>query len=262
MDNNELKKDKYILSSLYNALKVLDILSVTDNLGVTDIVKISGIDRTSVFKILYTLEKRDYVSKTADAKYRLGGKLAMMGDIVTERRNISEVAAPYMQELRNTIHETVSLSVLNANGRTIILQRVEGNSPGHVPNRIGFEIDAHTTATGKVLLAYLDPPMQKNMIQNLRYKIYTPHTITSPEQLVPVLETVRSQGYALDQDERYIGRSTMAAPVFDASKQCIAALSLVCSNKTFEKKQEIFLSTLLDISTAISREMNYYGDSL
>lgn len=260
MEQQHLHRDKYILSSLDNALKVLDILSVTDNLGVTDIVKISGIDRTSVFKILYTLRNRGYVIKTPEAKYRLGGKLATLGDIVSERQSISEVAAPYLRSLRDRLHETVSINVLNANGRTVIIRREEGDSPNPVVDRIGFEIDAHTTATGKVLLAYLNENTKRDIVQNLRFKVYTPYTITSAQALYPVLDEVRAQGYSADQDERYLGRSTLAAPIFDSTRQCIAALSLVCENTTFQQHREGFRSLICHTAQMISTQMGYYPD--
>ena len=255
-----LKKDKYVLSSVDNALKVLDILSVTDNLGVSDIVKISGIDRTSVFKILYTLCRRGYVIKTPDAKYRVGGKLAAFGEVVSERQNISEVSATYLRYLRDRIHETVSVNVLNDNVRTVIIRREDGDSPNHIVDRIGFELDAHTTATGKVLLAYLGENTQRSIVEGLRFKAYTPYTITSPIALYSILEEVRTQGYAADQDERYLGRSTMAAPIFDATRQCIAALSLVCVNETFQENQVGFRTIICRVAQQISAEMGYYPE--
>lgn len=257
MEIQNQPKGKYILSSLDNALKVLDILSVTDNLGVSDIVKISGIDRTSVFKILYTLSNRGYVIKTPNAKYRLGGKLAAMGDIVSSRQSISDVSAPFLRTLRERLHETLAISVLNANGRTVIICRESGDSPNHVEDRIGFELDAHTTSSGKVLLAYLDENTKHRIVERLRFKIYTPYTIASPEALYPVLDTVRVQGYAMDRDERYLGRSTVAAPIFDSTRQCIAAISLVCENEVFQENQEEFRSRICHTAQLISTQMGY-----
>lgn len=260
MERQEQHKDKYILSSLNNALKVLDILSVTDNLGVTDIVKISGIDRTSVFKILYTLQKRDYVFKTPNAKYRLGIKLASLGDIVSERQSISNVAAPFLRFLRDRLHETVSINMLNANGRTIIICREDGDSHEHVVDRIGFELDAQTTAPGKVLLAYLNESMRASVVEHLRFKVYTPYTITTPAALYPILDQIRVQGYAEDRDERYLGRSTLAAPIFDNSRQCIAALGLVCTNDTFRMHEGGFRTAVCRVAQQISAQMGYCPD--
>lgn len=258
MDQTQKKRDQYLVTSLYKGLKVLDVLSVRDNLGVAEIAAISGLDKATVFKLLYTLEKRDYVSKSPDAKYRLGIKFLNFGDIVSERQSISEVAKPYMQELRSCFHETVSLSVLNANGRTIILHFEEGDSPHSAPSQIGMELDAHTTAMGKVLLSFLDTAVQKSMLENMRFKSYTQHTISSAEQLYPVLKQVREQGYCMDKDERYLGRSTMAAPLFDATGQCVAAISFVCNNGTLQSRQKEFQNSITRVAGEISVQLGYY----
>ncbi len=75
------KKKPYLLSSVNNALKILDLLSVRDNIGVAEISRLLKLDKASVFKMLYTLEHRDYVIKTADAKYRLGIKFTNYGNL-------------------------------------------------------------------------------------------------------------------------------------------------------------------------------------
>lgn len=79
------EKKPYLLSSVNNALKILDLLSVRDNIGVAEISRLLKLDKASVFKMLYTLEHRDYVIKTAGAKYRLGIKFTNYGNLVAER---------------------------------------------------------------------------------------------------------------------------------------------------------------------------------
>lgn len=94
------EKKPYLLSSVNNALKILDLLSVRDNIGVAEISRLLKLDKASVFKMLYTLEHRDYVIKTADAKYRLGIKFTNYGNLVAERQTVADVAAPYLARLQ------------------------------------------------------------------------------------------------------------------------------------------------------------------
>ena len=63
MSTSEHPKDKNILSSLNHALKIMDLLSVRSNLGVTEISRITGYDKSSVYKMLYTMQHRGYVVK-------------------------------------------------------------------------------------------------------------------------------------------------------------------------------------------------------
>ena len=66
---------------------------------------------------------------------------------------------------------------------------------------------------------------------------------------------MRIQGYSLDSNQRYDGRSSIAAPIFDNNYQCIAALALVCTTDTFEEKKDLFLQKVLQTASVISQEM-------
>ncbi|MFR3758594.1 helix-turn-helix domain-containing protein, partial [Hungatella sp.] len=79
MKSGNTPANTYILSSVNNALKILDLLSVRDNIGATEIGRLLELDKSTVFKLLYTLEQRDYVLKTESAKYCLGYKFKNYG---------------------------------------------------------------------------------------------------------------------------------------------------------------------------------------
>ena len=251
----ETKRSPYILSSVDNALKVMDILGVKDNLSLAELTRISKLDKSSLFKILYTLEHREYVFKTADAKYKLGTKFTTFGDVVEERRSLADVAMPYMRKLRDQCHETVYLGVLNMSGRVLIMHMEEGGSSGSAVTRVGFEMESHCNAMGKVLLAWLEPAMQKSIIDSLRSKVYTDRTISSADELYPVLNTVFDQGWGEDVGERYPGNSALAVPVFDATAKCVATLSIVGPEETLKERHAEYLSGLLLTAETISRKL-------
>ena len=79
--------DKYLLSSVTNSIRILDLLGEEELLGVAEISAKLQMNKTSVFRYLYTLESGGYVRKTNDAKYTLGRKFVSMADIVTSRGN-------------------------------------------------------------------------------------------------------------------------------------------------------------------------------
>ena len=248
---------KYLMKSLDKALRVLDILGAHESLNLTEVGAFSGLDKTSAFKILYTLERRGFVIKTADARYRLGGKLVRDGQSAPVRKNIVDVSAPVIRALCETTGETISLAILNSIGRSINLYSDSGTSPDHVPARIGLEIDAYSAAVGKVLLAYTTPQMLQSIVQSMPFRAYTSATISSPAQLYQVLEEVRTMGYCMDSDERLMGRSSLAAPIFNHEEQCIASIALVCTTETFQEKREHFLQELLKGAETISVEMGH-----
>ena len=72
-----MEKDRYLLSSLNNALCLLDLLSHASSLSLAELTHLSGMDKASVFRSLYTLEKNGYVQKLPEARYRLGMKFLL-----------------------------------------------------------------------------------------------------------------------------------------------------------------------------------------
>lgn len=248
---------KYLLKSLNKALKVLDIITVREELTLTEICSITGLDKTSAFKILYTLERRGFVLKTPDLHYRVGDKIAHYDNRRSERKNIVDVATEPIHSLCVSTKETVSLAILNSNGRSINIYVEVGSSADHVPSRIGMELDAYSVPVGKVLLAYTSPQIVQTILQSAPLRAYTSSTISTAAQLYQVLDEVRTQGYCADSNQRYDGRSSLAAPIFDHNGECIAAVALVCTTETFLQKQELFLEKIRLTAARISADMGY-----
>ncbi len=249
---------RYLLQSVYNALRILDLLSVRDSLGIAEISRITELDKTSVFKIMYTLQHRDYVFKTADAKYKLGVKFSNYGDIVNERRNLSEIAAPTMRQLSNEMDCTTLLGVLNANGRVIVMHRESGPNEKYTLARLGSELDAHTTAMGKILLAHLDPDILQNIVERLRLPRFTAHTIQSKEKLLKVLEECKGAQYAEDVDERQEGIGGMAVPIFEYGGGCVASLSIVARTTVIQARRDEFKGGLTAQGHMMSRGLGFF----
>ena len=250
-------KDKYLLSSVDHALKVLDFLGVKDNIGMMEICRGCNLDKTSVFKILHTLERKDYVFKTANSKYRLGAKFMNYGDLVAQRQDLIEVATPYMQQLRDLCEETVYLGILNTVGKVLIMHKEKPTISGSADTRIGFELDAYTNSLGKVLLAYQHPPILKSMVEQYRFRPHTSKTILSAEELYDTLENIKKLGYSVDIDEQYEGYGSVSAPVFNAARQCVAGLSIVYPTKQQAPKKEMLIHEILPMASEISKRLGY-----
>ena len=251
------KNDKYLLSSVDNALKVLDFLGVRDSMSMTEIVRGCNLDKTSVFKILHTLERKDYVLKTANSRYKLGVKFMNYGDHVAERQDLIEVATPFMQKLRDLCGQSVQLGTLNAIGKAIVMHQEKPNNPQSAETRIGFELDAYTNSLGKVLLAYLYPPVLHGVMEQYSFRPRTPKTILSADILYDVLKKIKENGYGEDSDEQYIGYSSVSAPVFNSAKQCVAGVGIVYPTELVSEKKEEFVQKLLPIAREISKRLGY-----
>lgn len=252
MSEDTQKLHKNIVSTLNHGLKILDLLSVRPGLGVSEIARIMGYDKSSVYKMLYTLEHRSYVDKAAGARYYASKKLAVGSRPSGSDRNITETAIPYMRQLRDACGETVYLGILNANGRVIFLHTEDGLSTDAIITRVGYEMDAHTNATGKVLLANLTPAVQAGIIDMLHLHAHTPQTICSKAVLLEELDTIKGASCTEQHDENYLGHSDIAAPVYNELGRCIAALSIVAHTEKISQCSAQFQSMLIDTAHTIS----------
>jgi len=113
----------------------------------------------------------------------------------------------------------------------------------------------HASATGKVLLAYMQPARRDALLRKMTLHKFTDRTIDNNAELLKVLETVREQGYALDDREYHYLLQCVAAPVYH-QKKVIAAISfsgLNLYNDDPGKMVREVLQTAQEVSTSYTR---------
>jgi DNA-binding IclR family transcriptional regulator len=208
-----------------NALHLLEQFSYTEPvLGVSELSRRLGLAKSTVHRILTTLLDEGFVQKAADGRYRLGFRLYELGQLVVSSLELREVAHPTLERLRNDTGETVHLAVLEG-ADVVYLERFESPSTLRLFGRLGRRMPAHSTSSGKCLLAF-SPPEVIDAVVAAGLPRLAPRTITSRAMLVRVLRQVRRDGYASSIDESEPGATSVAAPVFGVDGTVIAAVSV------------------------------------
>jgi DNA-binding IclR family transcriptional regulator len=208
-----------------NALHLLEQFSYTEPvLGVSELARRLGLAKSTVHRMLTTLLDEGFVRKTGDGRYRLGFRLYELGQLVVSSLELREVAHPTLERLRNDTGETVHLAVLEG-ADVVYLERFESPSTLRLFGRLGRRMPAHSTSSGKCLLAY-SPPDVIDAVVAAGLPRLAPRTITSRAMLVRVLRQVRRDGYASSIDESEPGATSVAAPVFGVDGTVIAAVSV------------------------------------
>jgi len=219
-------KSNYIIQSVAHALDVLEeFRGEMDELGVTELSKKLKLHKNNVFLILATLQYRNYIeqNKTND-NYRLGIKCLELGQTFVQQRGLLKQAQPILQELADNSGETSYLSILRGN-EVVYLDSVETTSTVRVISRVGLHMPVHATAAGKALIAFeSEEELRKRFPSEL--KKFTKSTISSPEEILKNLETVRETGYATDLEEFEEGLRCIASPIRDYTRKVIAAISV------------------------------------
>jgi DNA-binding IclR family transcriptional regulator len=130
-----------------------------------------------------------------------------------------------MEQLVERFQETCDLGVFD-HGQVLDLEVVHGKYALTVAARVGRHLPAHCTAGGKVLLALL-PPEVVEPVLSAPLTAYTENTITSAARLREELESVRQQGYGLDNEEFEEGIRAVAVPIRDIEGDVVAQMSIL-----------------------------------
>lgn len=249
--------ERYLLHSLNNALKVLDLLNNKPNLGVAEISRELGIVKTSVFRILYTLKKNNYVDKNSASKYSLSIKFVNFGNTVLNKIDIVSIAKPFLQKLVKKHNETAHLSVMSQDYFTIFLHKEIGYSAIQMTSNIGVKLPAYNTASGKILLSGLPQEELNNFLEKTNLVKYTKYTITDKKILLHKLEEIRKKGYAVDLEETELGLICYAAPIKDISDKTVSAISISGPAFRMKDNKKILIKSIKKTARKISNALGY-----
>ncbi|MGA8072538.1 MAG: IclR family transcriptional regulator [Candidatus Acidiferrales bacterium] len=219
--------DASLATAVERALNILEAASQRrEGLTNSEISRRLGIPKSSASYILRTLERRGYLRRdTETGRYRLGLKLLSLGGETQAGLDIAEVALPFMRGLVERLGMTCHLAVVDQN-EAVYIEKVEAPGFFKVNTWVGRRMLLHSTSVGKALLAWMPRAEREALLHNCDFKRRTPKTITSHSRLVAELERVHQQGYAVDDEENSLGARCIAAPVFDALGNVVAALGV------------------------------------
>ncbi|WP_312878438.1 IclR family transcriptional regulator [Lentzea indica] len=109
--------------------------------------------------------------------------------------------------------------------RVLVVEKITGHRPMPMLSQVGGMIPAHCSGLGRAILAYSDPSTVDAVIA-AGMERRTPRTITSPTALRRELAAIPDRGWAYDKEEGNVGVSCVAAPIFGATGEPAAALSV------------------------------------
>ena len=257
-------KSEYAIQTVTNALRLLEELRSEDELGVTELAMRLGLHKNNVFRLLATLQERGFVEQCPppSERYRLGLGTLKLGQGFLRSRPLLRLAPPRLAELVKQTGESSHLTVmrdfevvhlLGATSRSLLL----------TSSRIGMSLPVHCTASGKVLLACSLEKVREaydhEVVAARGLEQCTSTTIVDSAKLFEHVSSVAVQGFAIDIEECEEGLCCAAAPVFDATGEVVAALS-VSGPKSRLNRERVLSETVPFVMAAaerLSRELGY-----
>lgn len=210
--------------SLERGLHVLDALA--RGAGTLDELATElDVHKSTVLRLLRTLEAHHFVRRDGARQYRLGSALFDLANRALEERDVRRCAAPALAELNASTGHTVHLATYE-DGEAVYVDKYEGRHSVRMYSRVGKRAPVHCTAVGKVLVAAFDRPRRERIAAALDYPRLTDNTITDPAAYLAELDEVAEQGYAVDNAEHEDFIHCIAAPIRGAGGEVLAAVSL------------------------------------
>jgi len=228
------------VQAIARAATVLRALAASpEGIGLSDLAVAVKLPKSTVHRLLGALGEEAFVTHDPDGRFRLGVGLAELGAATTD--GIRDALRPLLMRLRAELDETIDLAVLDGTEARFVDQYPAPHRLRAV-SAIGVTFPLHCTANGKALLATM-PDEETLALLPAKLPALTPNTITSRQDLLAELATVRRTGVAFDREEHTEGISAVAAAVSDGAGR-VGAISIPVPTPRFRVNEERYADAL------------------
>jgi IclR family pca regulon transcriptional regulator len=208
----------------------------TPELGISDLARALGLSRSTSHRYAATLARLGYLEQNPGTrKYRLGPRVLDLGFSAINSMELRQISAPHLQQLSDETGRTVNMAILDGSD-IVYIERCRTSGPGQreidLALHVGSRLPAYCTSLGKVLLAYLPPEEQTELIDGMQLVDRGPNTITTKSALFSELKRVRQRGVAVNNEELAYGLRSMAVPVWGQEGRVVAAINLAVHRST------------------------------
>jgi IclR family transcriptional regulator, KDG regulon repressor len=220
------ERNPYLFKSVDRALALLELVAhEREPRTAREIAEISGLERTTCYRLLSTLEHRRFVERDPVTQaYSLGLAATGLANTAAHHGALVRRARPVLEQLSKQVGQTVSLGV-SQQWSAVVIDEVYPPNPIRVASYLNMPLPLHCTSNGKVILsrlnlveldAYLARPLEQT----------TEHTVTDPRQLRDEVETVRERGFAVAINELVEGINAVSVPILDARTELVGTVTV------------------------------------
>ena len=210
------------VQSIERAFAILRALSL-GAAGVTDLSERTGLPKSTVSRLLSSLDDEQAVSQNSDGNYELGEGISRLGSALRGDKSAIEIARPHMVELMELTGEAVGLNRFDGHSVRTLLQVDDPASSVVVRDWTGEPTPVHAVPAGLAILAHSSRALQNNLLESELEKV-TKNTMTDPDALRERFATIRRDGYAWVFEEFTADINSVAAPITDSSGRTTMAL--------------------------------------
>lgn len=223
--------------------KALDILSIFSEepyeYSVMDIVKITGMNRTTVYRDLTAFENYGLIMKAEDnRKYTLGPLAYHMGSAYLTKADYEEKILNILEKIGEETKESVGLARRDGD-KIVSIYSVEIHQAIKINDKPGTFYPINRGTYGKCLTAFRDDPITREQLEKMDFEKEAPRTLTEPDEILLEYEKIRNDGYVTSVEESYAYAIGVGVPLRspDGKVRNVVAVSFFMQDG-YEKKME------------------------
>ena len=241
-------------------VQVLDTLAkANQGLRLADLAARLDMPKTSLFRLLRTLEQAGYVS-SADGFHEIGPQAIRLGLALSRSRIFPGGARPAMQWLAEQCGETVILGGFDdSRSQIVYVDVIEASSPLRFSIKPGLTKPLYSSAIGQCLLAWMPARDLASYLGSVKFERLACGTVRSVTALKKRLTAIRANGLAISEDGMFDGVYSIAVPIRDAAGRVSAGLSISAPSQRGVAQQERFAGLLRRAGDEISALLGYSG---
>jgi IclR family acetate operon transcriptional repressor len=212
------------IQSTRNSLAIVETIRDAGGMRVSELADQLNLAKSTVHNHLTTLEEYGYVVNEGGT-YHLGLQFLNLGRHARERHRATIPMEKWVESLKEEIDGEIDF-VVEEHGRAIQLHHDLDTLNPRTRARMGQFYHLHTTAVGKAILSELPESRLNEIVEQRGLPEQTTNSITSLDELAEELETVREQGYAINDEESSTGLRAVASPILMPNGSVCGALSI------------------------------------
>ncbi|WP_312288548.1 IclR family transcriptional regulator [Terrisporobacter sp.] len=245
-------ENRYLIKSLIKAFNVLELVVKNEKMSISEINDITKLGKSTIHRLLSTFKEMNYIDQNKeDNTYFATIKIFELGNSVTNKMPIKNIAKPYLQKLYEECNETVNLGVVIGDD-IIYLDKIMTKEPLRIDLEIGKKVPVYCSSLGKSMLAFSNS-MNLNTI---KFEKFTNKTISSIEELIKEVESIKENGYAFDDEEYIEYLSCISVPIKNKEGIAIASISIAIPTiRLDEDKKQNFITLLKFYAKKIEEDM-------
>ncbi|WP_192941179.1 IclR family transcriptional regulator [Arcobacter suis] len=179
------------------------------------------INKSTMSRLLKTLKDEDFISYLEKSNEIIANDISNKTNQSTKIELLIKSTKVLLEEISEKTNECAYLGIFDDYKVSYINQIDLSNQELKTRNNIGVQVNLHTSALGKSILAFGNYDLEK-----IKFNQFTSNTITNIENLKKEILEVKNKGYSIDNKEYQDGMCCVAVPLFNKENILIGAVGI------------------------------------